>query len=294
MFSHWCAKASYCLMRSGGVSSPHQITGNKFLESRRNKCRCKVCCHHSMTRTVSCQYLMGFASTNANTTGPLRIELGGSPALILGQALGRQKYVFKLREIHQLQPLIDSAHYVVDTYLEAPASATLHFSSTTYSTIWFSLLVLSKLSLLFHPNRQQVTGVNKKHIQDKGAEIIQKFKDISLEEDGFWKSSIRAISTLLAWLEKSNTEARPGSASADVHTACDNSDSISQSSHFLGPNATHQPGWPQTYTPDIVASMNGQSQSTDDFDVHLWQQMLDSFTWFGPLEEGFGFGHYNM
>ncbi|KAL4778917.1 hypothetical protein BJX76DRAFT_365716 [Aspergillus varians] len=258
-----------------------------------------------MTQQARTENLL--SSLDAHLDWSLRIELGGAPALILGQALGRQRHVFKLQEMNQLGALTASAHHVVDSFLAAPTSVTVHFPASSYTTIWYCLLVLSKLSLLFRPNDHQAIGVDKKKIHDKGVAIMEKFKDLS-QGDDFWASSRSVIVKMLAWLEKSHSEAQPVSTDTRMgtHPRCCESHgsnhapvSDSNSSQAQGSDIARQAVvWPPAYAPGLehVASIDDvQFQLANGLDNGLWQQMLDSFTWFGPAAgDGLGFNPDGM
>ncbi|KAL4939391.1 hypothetical protein BDV06DRAFT_199081 [Aspergillus oleicola] len=190
------------------------------------------------------------------------IELAGAPALILGQALGDQRHVFKLEEMNQLAVLTSSAHHAIDMFLAAPSPVIIHLPASAHATTWFCLLALSKLSLLFQTRGDQAieAGVDKKSINDKGVSIIQRFQELDPGEEGFWTSSRRVIASMLAWLEKSSADARPKSASTDRHT--------------------------QNYRPPVSSLEQAPATEvgfswTDALDAELWQQMLDNFTWYG-------------
>ncbi|KAL4869245.1 hypothetical protein BDV12DRAFT_196491 [Aspergillus spectabilis] len=164
-----------------------------FDEERRYLDRPKSATWDQVTKLVAQQQAQTnnlLPSLNTSDDWSLRIELGAAPALVRGQALGRQKHVFTLQEHNQLGYMTASAHCVIDIFLEMPSPAAIHLPSPAYATIWYCLLALSKLSLLFHPNERRSIGVDrKKKIHEKATAIMQKFDELTLGDD-FWPSSI--------------------------------------------------------------------------------------------------------
>ncbi|KAL4995126.1 hypothetical protein BDV10DRAFT_137557 [Aspergillus recurvatus] len=232
------------------------------------------------------------ASLDSDTSDDwlLRIELGGAAALILGQALVGQGHVFKLQEINQLEALTESAQYVVKTFLAAPVSVAGHLPASAYATVWYCLLVLSKLTILFHPDEHQALGVNKEGLHHIGVGVMAKFKKLVPEigENNFWTSSRNVIATMLAWLEKSD-----GNGSCHLQT-----NSAGRDSHgkpITDPSQDYEQGLhvaQQPDTPGNATSMDMWFQSTNYLDDGMWQQMLDNFTWFGPAAgDALGFDH---
>ncbi|KAL2822683.1 hypothetical protein BDW59DRAFT_163665 [Aspergillus cavernicola] len=219
--------------------------------------------HQAQTKDV-------MSSLDTNSDWALRIELGATATLVLGQALRRRRDVFKLQEMNHLGTLTASAHYVVDTFLSVPSAAVIHLPTSTFTTIWYALLSLSKLSLLFHPSEHQAIGVDKNTIHSKGVAIVRKFEELSLGAD-VWTSSKKVVGNMLAWLDKTNNNI----------TAQFGPDSWQGQGTYL----ESQPVWPPSDSPEHVASMDMQFQLSDELDAAVWQQMLDSFTWVGPVTE---------
>ncbi|KAL4743284.1 hypothetical protein BDV11DRAFT_166407 [Aspergillus similis] len=192
-----------------------------------------------------------------------------------------QRHVFKLREIGQLKALTDSAQYVVNTFLAAPISAAGHFPASAYTTVWYCLLVLSKLSILFHPDEHRTLGVDKESIRHVGVDIMVRFKNLTPEigENNFWMSSRNAIANMLAWLEKSNGNVG-GHSQTDFAGRDGHGKPMidSPQDYELGSNVAQQLEFSGSAAP-----WNIWFQSTDYLDARLWQQMLDNVTWFDPV-----------
>ncbi|KAL4934727.1 Zn(II)2Cys6 transcription factor domain-containing protein [Aspergillus undulatus] len=224
------------------------------------------------------------ASLRTDRDWPLLIELGAADALVLGQALRQQKDVFKLQELNHLTTLIKSARYVVDVFLSVPSAEVVHLPASTYATIWYALLSLSKLSLLFHPDRHQFIGVDKKIIQNRGVAIVRKFEEISVGAD-VWASSKKVVGNMLAWLNRTNAEPEPGSVSLNTRPASSqNGDYGAFQSSPREPWMDH-PARPPTASSENAASLDldMQFEPTDELDAAAWQQMLDNFTWFDAV-----------
>lgn len=229
---------------------------------------------------------------NSRPTGTLSLELSAAPTLVLGQALWRRRDVFKILEINQLKTLTDSAHSIINTFLTIPSSVAVHLPSSAYSTIWYGLLVLAKLTVLFHPDESQVASVvDNKGTRDRGLAIIQKFGEFSPGDNNVWGSSITVVRKLLSWLENSNAP----SSSITFNNSSSHGNPIqlpqcqgsSQGeSGQVGDNSVQQVMSPEHH---VTSKGNTWDGLTDEFDDNLWQQMLDSFTWFGPaVESNFG------
>ncbi|KAL4878799.1 hypothetical protein BJY04DRAFT_220863 [Aspergillus karnatakaensis] len=209
---------------------------------------------------------------------PLSLEVGAAPALLLGQSLRRQSHVFKLQELNQLEFMTTSAQQTIDTFLKMPSATALHLTSAAYATIWFCLLAISKLSLLFRPHELLSMGMDRAKVHENGVAIIRKFETLSSKE-GFWTSSKRVVGSMLAWLEKSSSDSqRPQTAEAG--------------------SAQHQDAGtvPSTEAvPENDGTMDVQTQADDDIDFGVWDQMLDSFTWFGSgVDNHLNFGNFGL
>ncbi|GES61804.1 hypothetical protein ATEIFO6365_0001017000 [Aspergillus terreus] len=81
-------------------------------------------------------------------TWSLRLELNAIPAIVLGHALRRQRDVHRLYEKERLLSIARSATNIVTVFLASPASVAPNLPMFSYTSIWYGLLVLSKLSLL--------------------------------------------------------------------------------------------------------------------------------------------------
>jgi hypothetical protein len=101
--------------------------------------------------------------------------------MILGQALVGKRHVFKLREVGQFEALIDSAQFVVNTFLAAPIPTAGHFPASAYAIVWYCLVVHSKSSILFHLDEHLTLEVDKESIRHIGVGVMVKFKNLTPE-----------------------------------------------------------------------------------------------------------------
>ncbi|PYH92521.1 hypothetical protein BO71DRAFT_329731, partial [Aspergillus ellipticus CBS 707.79] len=134
----------------------------------------------------------------------LQLELYALPTLVLGQALGRQRYVFYLIEIKQLSKLTYSAYKGVTTFLAIPATVAVHLPTASFVIIWHSLMVLSKLSLIFG-SQTEIVEIRKKTVHDVGLALMRKLDEMSRGDD-VWANCKRIIGSMVSWLENSKSE----------------------------------------------------------------------------------------
>lgn len=141
----------------------------------------------------------------------------------------------------------------------------VHLPASSYATIWYALLSLSKLSLLFHSNQLD------RDIHGKGVSIVRKFEEVSVGAD-VWASSKKVVGNMLAWLTESLASIQSASASSQ--------DSYRESCMDQSPTSSSE----NAASVDLM-----QLEPTEDLDAAAWQQMLDNFTWFDP-----GMGVYDQ
>lgn len=169
----------------------------------------------------------------------------------------------------------------------------VHLPSSTYATIWYALLCLSKLSLLFHADEHGSIGLDKRAIHSRGVAIIQRFGKLSVGND-VWSSSKKVVGNMLAWIDK--TEAGQQDPVPPSTRAAQNiHDSQVSDQHSRPENARlePQPMQPPSNPPEQATSIDMQFQPTYELDAAMWQHMIDNFTWFEPVLDN-GFSRQNL
>lgn len=192
----------------------------------------------------------------------------------------------------QLQAITSSAHRIVATFLTTPSTVAVHLPTSSYTIVWYGLLVLSKLSLLFSNDAAEPLGVDNQRIRNVGVAIMQKIGSFSQRGD-FWENSKKVIGSMLSWLEKSKPETwqtafdKTGpmvlTRNASDHTEDGLSSDQVGPTPLLGASEDvhiHQDAWPSIEFPghlDSAAYIG--AQAVMDWDASLWQGMLESLTW---------------
>lgn len=221
--------------------------------------------------------------------GALQLELSAIPILVLGHSLRRQKDVFHIHEMGQLQAITSSAHRIVTTFLSTSSTIAIHLPTTSYTLLWYGLLVLSKLSLLFPNNTSKPLGVDNEKIRNVGVAIMQRIGSFSQGGD-VWENSKKVIGSMLLWLEKSKPETRQTASDKASPTVLTRNASDGTASDQAASNPLleasedieiHQDTWPmidnQGYF-DSAAYI--EAHATMDWNASLWQGMLESLPWF--------------
>ncbi|RHZ74440.1 hypothetical protein CDV55_107202 [Aspergillus turcosus] len=223
----------------------------------------------------------------SNDNWALRFELSATNLLVLGHSLRRQKDVFYLHEMGQIQAITSSAHRIMTTFLNTPSTIAIHLPTTCYTILWYGLLALSKLSLLFPSPAAVALGVDNQTIHNVGIAIMQKIGSFSKGGDA-WENSKNVIGSMLSWLEKSKPETQQtapvqagpmapndiGDCLSSDHTA------ITSSPRARGDAYIHQDAWPSIDIPSHLDPADYiEAQAAVDWDAGLWQGMLDSLTW---------------
>ncbi|RAL07373.1 Zn(II)2Cys6 transcription factor domain-containing protein [Aspergillus homomorphus CBS 101889] len=194
----------------------------------------------------------------------LRIELDAFPMLMLGHFLRRQKDAFYLRDINQLQPLAISAHRVAATFLAVPSAVVVHLPISTYTTWWYSMVVLAKLGLSFGIYSQLPTDLGTKSVHEVVLATVHRIEGFSLGDD-LWSGCKKAIAKLLEWLEKTSNET-PRSFMPPANNPLIGTTDPSPSLMSL-PTAMHYPG---QVIPDTVPPVGNSYQMPPD----QWQSPL--------------------
>lgn len=197
-----------------------------------------------------------------------------------------------LYEIGRIQAITSSAHRIAATFLITPFNAAVHLPISSYTILWYALLVLSKLSLLFPSDVAEPLGVDNLKIRNVGIAIMQKIGSFSQGGD-IWENCKKVIGSMLSWLEKSNLETRqsaPDKTGPMVLTRNASNNirdylSFDQTEHnpslaMGGDVYIHQGAWPSIDFPShLEPEAYIEAQPTVELDASLWEEMLESLTW---------------
>ncbi|PYI21327.1 hypothetical protein BO99DRAFT_328277 [Aspergillus violaceofuscus CBS 115571] len=207
-------------------------------------------------------------------TWALRLELHAIPAIVLGHALRQQKDGHRQYEKQQLLTIARSAFNTVTVFLASPASVTPNLPMFSYTSIWYGLLVLSKLSLLSDTaTKGKAVDVHPKDIHNLGLAAMQKMEAMSRQDD-VWDNCRAVIGSMLSWLESSR---------AQPQSTPDREDTTPSSiQHAENAHTSPQP------VPDDPPRAPEFAAVAEDWDAAVWQQMLHDLTWIGlPVEQPF-------
>ncbi|KAG2419608.1 hypothetical protein HFD88_004404 [Aspergillus terreus] len=201
-------------------------------------------------------------------TWSLRLELNATPAIVLGHALRRQRDVHRLYEKERLLSIARSAINIVTVFLASPASIAPNLPMFSYTSIWYGLLVLSKLSLLPDAATEGKVVYNK-DIHNLGLAAMQKMETMSQRND-VWDNCRAVIGSMLSWLEGSRTQPRSIQFQGDTSNTQD-----AGNAHVL----------PRSIPEDRPRTTESAAVA-EDWDATMWQQMLQDLTWIGlPVEQ---------
>ncbi|GLA09609.1 hypothetical protein AnigIFM60653_011940 [Aspergillus niger] len=223
----------------------------------------------------------------------LRMELSAMPMLVLGQALGRHKNIFHLHSEQRLPSLTSSAYNTVDTFLAIPSPALVHLPALSYNTLWYSLLVLTKLNLLFGA-QLDIPEIGRISIRNIGLALLRKIGELSQDSD-VWEDCRRALRSMLLWLENTTSElqhgqialsaqgARYGNADIRLHNIAPASQQglLTQVAHSQNASSGCYPPRVVIDPPEFPSAY----PEGDYREAALWDQMLEELNW---LEAPFG------
>lgn len=201
--------------------------------------------------------------------GALRLELNAIPAIVLGHALSQRDSHHQHNQ-HRLLRIARSAFNIVTAFLATPASVTPNLPMFSYTSIWYGLLVLSKLSLLSAAAKEDSSlEVHSRDIHNLGLAAMQKMETISRGND-VWDNCRAVIRSMLSWLEKSRTR--------------------SKEIQLLGETLSKQEVGNPDPLPEPVpedSPLATVSGVAEDWDATVWHQMLQDLTWIGgiPVEQ---------
>jgi len=221
--------------------------------------------------------------------GALDLELSAIPILVLGNSLRRQRDVFHIYEMGQLQCISSSAHRIVGALLTTPATVAVHLPTSSYTILWYGLLVLSKLSLLFSNEPAEQLGVDNQKIRNVGVTIMQRIASLSQGGD-VWENSKKVVGSMLVWLEKSKTETRQTAFDKTSPVELTRNASDDTEDDQVGPTPLfgaseglhiHQDTWPMIESPGhFDSTAHIETHAAMNWDASFWQGMLESLPWF--------------
>jgi hypothetical protein len=96
----------------------------------------------------------------------------------------------------ELQAISFSAHHIVAAFLDTPPTVAVHLPTSSYTILWYGLLVLSKLSLLFSNDATVLLEADNEKICNIGVAIIQRIGSFSQSGD-VWENSKKVIGSML-------------------------------------------------------------------------------------------------
>ncbi|PYI04811.1 hypothetical protein BO78DRAFT_372546 [Aspergillus sclerotiicarbonarius CBS 121057] len=224
----------------------------------------------SSTQGMNLQQLFGSTEMQQNRTEhllrqydlwdnwALRMEISAISVLVLGHALGRQKDFFQLRDTRELSSLTSSAYNTVTIFLTIPSTTFVHLPAASYNTLRYSLMVLSKLSLLFG-RHLDIPEISKDNIRSLGLALVRKIGDLS-QDDDVWANCKKVVGSMLLWLENTTSGLQHG------ESGLSSQGTVYSNEGTRGHN-TEPSSW-----------QNGWSAG-------IWEQMLEELTWLGPPAE---------
>ncbi|KAK9557176.1 hypothetical protein V6Z79_005282 [Aspergillus fumigatus] len=168
-------------------------------------------------------------------------------------------------EKDRLLTIARSAFNIVTVFLASPALVTPNLPMFIYTTIWYGLLVLSKLSLLSDTATESKVVYNK-DVSNLGLAAMQKMETMS-RGDNVWDNCRAVIGSMISWLESSRGQPQSMQAPGNTKDAGD--------AHML----------PQP-TPEDAPRPTESAAVAEDWDATVRQQMLQDLTWIGlPVEQ---------
>ena len=201
--------------------------------------------------------------------GALRLELNAIPAIVLGHALSQRDSHHQHNQ-HRLLRIARSAFNIVTAFLATPASVTPNLPMFSYTSIWYGLLVLSKLSLLSAAATEDKSlEVHSRDIHNLGLAAMQKMETMSRGND-VWDNCRAVTGSMLSWLEKSRTK----SQGIQLPRETSRKEEVENPDPLPGPVPEDSP---------LVT----EPAVTEDWDAIVWHQMLQDLTWIGgiPVEQ---------
>ncbi|RAK95382.1 uncharacterized protein BO80DRAFT_450249 [Aspergillus ibericus CBS 121593] len=250
---------------------------------------------------INWQHLFGLAEVQQNRTEELlrqynlrdnwalRMEMSAIPVLVLGHALGRQKDIFQIRKTRELISLISYAYNTVTIFLTIPSAAFVHLPASSYNTLRYSLMVLSKLSVLFGW-QLGIPEIKKDNIHSVALALLRKFGDLSAEDD-VWANCKKVVGSMLLWLENTSDlqHAEPGLSQSVVYRNEGTHGHHTEPSSWQGQVPRSQGSNSGSHQLELsLASQHiphASGDVPDGWNADIWEQMLEELAWLGlPAE----------
>lgn len=212
----------------------------------------------------------------------MRLELSATSLLVLGR-----HHCTPYCGLQQLQALSSSAYNTINVFLAIPLPALVHLPASSYNILWYSLLLLSKLHLLFHA-RFDIPGIKRHDIYTLGLALMKKMEG-SLGDTPLidCKKVSRSMSV---WLENTTCEQQQGQI--DLSTQGSGYEHECLRLYHLGPNALRRHAYEVTGSQSAIRRCRsppashetpsvypGGESERKDRETTLWENMLDEFDW---------------
>ncbi|PYH71708.1 uncharacterized protein BO88DRAFT_451392 [Aspergillus vadensis CBS 113365] len=218
-----------------------------------------------------------FLQNKKCNTWALRLELNAIPAIVLGHALSQRDSHHQYNQ-RRLLRIARSAFNIVTVFLATPTSVAPNLPMFSYTSIWYGLLVLSKLSLLPDAATEDKSlDVHSRDIHNLGLAAMQKMETMSRGND-VWDNCLAVIGSMLSWLEKSRTRSKE----MQLHEEISDKQEVENTNPL--PEPVHED------SPLVT-----ESAVTEDWDATVWHQMLQDLTWIGgiPVEQQLAVHSFN-
>ncbi|PYH69570.1 uncharacterized protein BO88DRAFT_36183 [Aspergillus vadensis CBS 113365] len=211
----------------------------------------------------------------------VRLELSATSILVLGR-----HHCIPYCDLQQLQALSSSAYNTINIFLAIPSPALVHLPASSYNILWYSLLLLSKLHLLFHA-QFDIPGIRRHDIQGIGLALMKKLEG-NLREDDALMNCKTVLRSMLAWLENTTCEQQQGQVDLSIQGLGyehENSQLYHLSPSSLRGHANKVTGsqWAIRGPRSLTASHESPSVYSGgergDRETALWENMLDEFDW---------------
>lgn len=170
-------------------------------------------------------------------------------------------------------------------FLAIPLPALVHLPASSYNILWYSLLLLSKLHLLFHA-QFDIPGIQRHDIHTLGLALVKKME--GNREDDALTNCEKMLRSMLVWLENTTCEQQQGQV--DLSTQGSGCEHKSTRLHHLGLNGL------QGHAKEATSSRSGMfgcrsptatlespavypGGEREDRGTTLWEKMLDELDW---------------
>lgn len=132
----------------------------------------------------------------------LSLDLQAIPTYILGHEMRHRNSISGSSDTGQLCFLLRSTYSSVSSLLELPLDTMVHLPLSSHTTLWYCLLILSKLTLLSSTDVwDEKAGFKKEDVYQLGLDVMTKFRALSIGDD-VWANSGRVVGSMLSWFEK--------------------------------------------------------------------------------------------